>query len=305
MTILLTRHDKIGDFITALPMAKVLKEHTNHKIVFLVSSVNVVLAKNCSFIDSVIEYSTDVKELVKRLKLAKIDISISAFIDMHLGICLYLSNIKTRISPATKIAQIFFNKRVKQKRSLVKKKEWEYNLDLVLTFDSSISICFDRPLLQLSSKKNNFIIFHVGSGGSSDGNLSLKDYLRLAKKASKLTEIVFTFGPNDNIQKSYIIDNLDFNATIKDDFDNTFEFAKFISLSQIFISTSTGPMHLAGISNTRTISFFGDSLFASSNRWATVSCEKFQNNYQIPNDYKESKYLEIETRLSDVVLEIL
>jgi len=67
MTILLTRHDKIGDFITALPMAKVLKEHTNHKIVFLVSSVNVVLAENCSFIDSVIEYSTDVKELVKRL----------------------------------------------------------------------------------------------------------------------------------------------------------------------------------------------------------------------------------------------
>ena len=46
MTILLTRHDKIGDFITALPMAKVLKEQTDAKIVFLVSKVNVELAKS-------------------------------------------------------------------------------------------------------------------------------------------------------------------------------------------------------------------------------------------------------------------
>ena len=53
MTILVTRHDKIGDFITALPMCKVLKEQTNHKIVMLVSKVNVALASNMDFIDEV------------------------------------------------------------------------------------------------------------------------------------------------------------------------------------------------------------------------------------------------------------
>ncbi len=119
MTILLTRHDKIGDFMTALPMAKVLKEQTKHKIVFLVSKVNVELAKKMNFIDDVIEYSDDSFTLISRINKVKPDVSISGYIDFHLGLCLFLAKIPTRIAPATKIAQIFFNNTIKQRRSLV------------------------------------------------------------------------------------------------------------------------------------------------------------------------------------------
>ena len=137
MKILVTRHDKIGDFVTMLPVCKVLKEQTDHKIYMLVSKVNVPLAKELVFLDGVIEYSSNKKELIKQIKSHNFDVSISGFIDNDLGYILWRSKIKKRIAPATKLAQVFFNKRLKQRRSQVKKREFEYNLEL-LTVSLSI-----------------------------------------------------------------------------------------------------------------------------------------------------------------------
>jgi ADP-heptose:LPS heptosyltransferase len=301
MTILLTRHDKIGDFITALPMGKVLKEQTDAKIVFLVSKVNVELAQSMDFVDDVIEYSDDSFTLLSRINKHKPDVSISGYIDNHLGLCLFLAKIPTRIGPATKIAQIFFNRKVKQRRSKVEKTEWAYNLDLLHKYDESLKLDFTRPLLDFGLGREEFVIFHVGFGGSSDGNLSLDDYLNLARVASKKTKVVFSFGPDDGESKKYIESNLDFEATIRDDFKSLLDFTKFISTSKLFVSTSTGPMHLAGLSNTPTLSFFGNNLFASSKRWATISETKYQNNYEVPDNYDREFYGLIENKMLELI----
>lgn len=302
MNILITRHDKIGDFITALPMCKVLKEQTEHKIVMLVAKVNVDLAKELEFIDDVIEYTNDSKALIETIKTHKFDVSISGYIDTTLGKVLFKSRIPKRIAPATKIAQIFFNKRVKQRRSLVEKREFEYNLDLLKAFDKNLTLNFNRPLLSIVKlSTSNFIIFHVGFGGSSDGNLSLDDYLKLAKTASNSTRVVFSFGPDDNESKIYIKEKLDFNATIKDDFKSLLEFTEFIASSKLFISTSTGPMHLAGMTNTPTLSFFGANLFASAKRWGTISDKNKQHNFTVPADYVVDIYKQIEKKLLEVI----
>ena len=161
---------------------------------------------------------------------------------------------------------------------------------------------FSKPLLTTIHKSpTSFIIFHTGFGGSSDGNLTLDDYLKLAKKVSEKQKVVFTFGPDDDISKEYIKEKLNFKADIRDDFKSLYEFTKFISCSKLFVSTSTGPMHLAGLTNTQTFSFFGENLFASSKRWATISEEKYQNNFEIPLDYDEDFYKNIETKLMELV----
>ncbi len=302
MTILITRHDKIGDFVTALPMCKILKEQTNHKIIMLVSKINVELAQQLDFIDDIIEYSDDSFTLLKRINKHKPDVSISGYIDFHLGLCLFLARIPTRIAPATKIAQIFFNKTIKQRRSEVKKTEWQYNLDLVKVFDNNIKLDFDRPLLALDTiAKKDTVLFHTGFGGSSDGNLTLDDYLRLAKEVSKNKKVIFTFGPDDNKSKEYIEANLDFDATIENKFESLYEFTKFISTASLFVSTSTGPMHLAGLTNTKTFSFFGDKLFASSKRWSTISSLDLQYNFEVPNNYNEEFYKIVESKLLGLI----
>ena len=306
MNILITRHDKIGDFVTMLPVCKVLKEQTDHNIVMLVARVNVALAKELDFIDDVIEYTDDSDALLETIRSYQFDVSISGYIDSALGKVLFRSRIPKRIAPATKIAQIFFNKRVKQRRSLVEKREFEYNLDLLKAFDESLVLDFERPLLKIdhsvkSIPTNEFIIFHPGFGGSSEGNLVLDDYLKLAKKASEHVEVVFSFGPDDGESKHYIEQKLDFQATVKDDFKTLMEFTKTIASSKLFVSTSTGPMHLAGLTNTKTLSFFGDKLFASPKRWGTISEESYQSNFSVPMHYNNDLYTQIETRLIELI----
>ena len=60
-------------------------------------------------------------------------------------------------------------------------------------------------------------------------------------------------------------------------------------------------MHLAGATNTRTLSFFGNSLFASSKRWATISNGKLQNNFMLNSNYTKEDYKKIENRLKEIL----
>ena len=304
MNLLITRHDKIGDFVVTLPLFKAIKEqYPETKLTALVSKINFEFAKEIEFIDDVILFDkNDLVKTQKEIQSKKFDASISAYIDVALGKILFKSRIKKRVAPATKIAQIFFNKRVKQRRSNVEKTEWQYNLDLAKKLFPNIKLDFARPLFNLDLKKEKRVIFHAGFGGSSDGNLTLDDYINLAKSIKDSQyEIVFTFGPDDEKSKEYIIKNVDFEVTIYDSKGSLFDFTRYIASSYLFISTSTGPMHLAGATNTKTLSFFGDSLFASAKRWGTISDEKNQNNFSIPKDYSSKIYKNVEDRLKELI----
>jgi len=308
MNILVTRHDKIGDFITVLPLLKILKTNTSHKILVLVSKVNYELACSIEYIDEVILYDNNAFTLIKNIRDKKIDTSISCFIDTRLGLILALSSIKNRISPATKLAQIFFNNSIKQRRGQVKKTEWEYNIDLLKEFSADIDCTVQRPLLsfQASTPASNekIIAFHPGFGGSSEGNLKLDDYLHLAQSISELAgiKIIFTFGPDDGESKKYIKANINFPAEIIDSQMSLVDFCKLLASVDTLVSTSTGPMHLAGALNIKTLSFFGDSLFASSKRWATISDRKKQTNIEVPIDYDKAFYQSVENKLSKIIM---
>lgn len=304
MNLIITRHDKIGDFLVTLPLFKAIKEqYPNTNLTALVSKINFDFAKSLDFIDDVILYNkNDLNKTLEEIKERKFDASISCYIDTSLGKMLFKSGIKKRVAPATKIAQIFFNKRIKQRRSKVEKTEWQYNLDLAKAIFPEIKQDFTRPILNLDIKKEKRVIFHAGFGGSSDGNLSLDDYLNLARSIKDSSyEIVFSFGPDDSKTKEYIENSLDFKAIVYDSKGTLLDFTKYIASSSLFVSTSTGPMHLAGASNTKTLSFFGNSLFASSKRWATISDEKLQNNFMLDANYTKEDYKKIENRLKEIL----
>jgi len=305
MKVLITRHDKIGDFVTMLPVCKVIKEQRDYTVVMLVSGMNAELARSLDFVDEVIEYTDDRKALTETIKSHHFDASISGYIDTALGSVLFGAGIPIRIAPATKIAQIFFNRRVKQRRSRVEKREFEYNLDLLKAFDPDLMLDFKRPLLSFSGvESQEFVIFHPGSGGSSEGNLSRDDYWALAKKASEKCEVVLTFGPDDQETKAYFVSKKEkgkSRISMRDDFETLLAFTQFIASSKLFVSTSTGPMHLAGLSNTKTLSFFGESMFASAKRWGTISDEACQNNFTVPAGYDHRVYTQIENRLLELI----
>ena len=303
MNILIVRTDKLGDFITALPTCKVLKQHNGqNKIIVCVAPLNESLAKACDFIDEVIidDGKSSVFELAKKLRTAKIDVSITLFSNTRVGLAQFLAGIKKRIAPATKIAQIFYTHRVKQRRSEVKMAEFEYNLALAKVLFPDIDLHFEKPLLKFDDAKEVFenfckehnitkeiIAFHPGFGGSSDANWTIDEYVELVKTATKTEkyQVIMTFGPDEQnlfltCKEKLVNEDVIFYISK----DGLVNFAKLISGFKLFISTSTGTYHLAALVGTPTMTFFADSLFASSKRWKSVSEESIQKHYMIPHD---------------------
>lgn len=319
MNLLITRHDKIGDFVLTLPMIKIAKECLcGAKIIVLVSKINYEFAKNIDFIDKVVLFDKNIFTLAKRIKAHKIDISISAFLDTKIALALLFAGVKIRVAPATKIAQIFINRRILQRRSEVKMREFEYNIALLKAAFPTINPAFAKPVLNFNksqideifsefrakfniSGEYRFIGIHMGFGGSSEGNLSFNDYLNLAKFINTIPhiKIIFTFGPDDENALNFIKNRLDFEAIIYKCNLQLIDFCKFLANLSLFISTSTGPMHLAAAVNTPTFSFFGTSKFASDKRWGSIN-EK-QINFCIPQNYSRAKFGEIKNELKRVL----
>ena len=300
--LLVTRHDKIGDFVLALPLCWAIKQASPEtKLTVLVSRVNEAFARQIPFIDDVLLYQPGWRGLLQTLhclKQMRVFASISCFIDTRLGCLLWLAGVPKRVGPATKFAQVFFNGRVVQRRSRVEKPEWVYNLDLGRSLFPSLPQSFPRPLLLVSralldetpvaevlracdSKK--IVVFHPGFGGSSDGNLPLADYIRLARIASEIpgVHVVFTFGPDDLAAYEQVRASLDFDADLVQSLPSLWAFCAFLQACALFVSTSTGPMHLAGAVNTQTLSFFGASAFASSRRWEPLNERGRQSNFML------------------------
>ncbi len=299
MNILIVRTDKLGDFITALPCIYVLKQHNpQNRIIVCVAPLNKALAESFEFIDEVIvDNGEPLLEFTKKLKEANIDVSITLFSNTRVAIAQFLAGIPKRIAPATKIAQIFYTNRVKQRRSQVKMAEFEYNLELTKELFSDINLEYKKPLLEFSnifSLYKNYICFHVGFGGSSDANWNLDEYEILIREVLKNRDnkIILTFGPDEkdlleNMKSRFTDEEVVFYLST----DGLVEFAKLISKFKLFVSTSTGTYHLASLVGTPTLTFFADSLFASSARWKAVGDEKLQKHYMIPLEKEKREEL--------------
>ena len=258
--------------------------------------LNKILAESCDFIDEVIvDKGQSIWSFASELRALDIDTSITLFSNTRMALVQFLARIPKRIAPATKIAQIFYTHRVKQRRSEVKMAEFEYNLELARALFKDINLEYKKPLLEFKNSSNEykgFVCFHVGFGGSSDANWNLDEYEELIREALKRNKVILTFGPDEkellkNMQSRFKNEDIVFYLSV----DGLVEFAKLISSFKLFVSTSTGTYHLASLVGTPTMTFFADSLFASSKRWKGIGEEKLQQNYMIPSQKEEKEKL--------------
>jgi len=304
LKILVVRTDKLGDFITALPAMKVLKQYNpQNRIVACVAPLNHELALACGFIDEVVvDDGCGMWEFVKKLRNVRADSSITLFSNTRVAIAQFLAFIPLRIAPATKIAQIFYNHRVKQRRSEVKMAEFEYNLQLTKELFSDIDLNYEKPLLDFGEVRKEGVCFHVGFGGSSDANWSLDEYVELIDETLKNHKVTLTFGPDEfelmqTMKQKLQGREIEFYLSK----DGLVEFAKYLTKFKLFVSTSTGTYHLASLVGTPTMTFFADTLFASAKRWKSIGDERLQKHFMIPHakDEKQKLFDEVKKELAD------
>jgi ADP-heptose:LPS heptosyltransferase len=298
--VLVIRNDKIGDFMLAWPSFALLKtQYPYAEITALVPEYTAPLAHQCEWIDKVLidkrenTFTGDILSLTKKIKNNNYDVSISLFSETRTSVSLWLAGVKTRIGPATKLAQLFINKKLKQHRSRSAKPEYEYNLDLVryfiklnnqnpvisqqvpyLTFSQTETQLIKKQLLTKHniSHDTKLVMIHPGTGGSAI-NLPLKDYAELANCIADCEQVYFiiTAGPDELENANDLSVLLHAPHHIHHSKGSIVDFCKFISITDIFISGSTGPLHIAGALNIRTIAFYPSRKSATSLRWQTLN----------------------------------
>lgn len=299
--ILIIRNDKLGDFMLAWPALSLLKkQHPDSCITVLVPSYTKPIAEICPWIDRTITDDkhkgtiSDAHQLARVLTAFNFDASISLFSELRTSLALWLARIPERYGPATKAAQLFLNKRLRQKRSLSQKPEYEYNADLIRYYIASRGgvpvIMQGPPYLQFNhdeivelkqaylhehsiDKDRKLIFIHAGSGGSAI-NLSLQQFADLAILINKscMVHFVLTAGP-DELDYAYTLSQLmhETSHSIYHSTGGLVSFSRFISICDLFISGSTGPLHIAGALNVPTTAFYPARRSATALRWMTLN----------------------------------
>ena len=301
--LIVIRNDKLGDFTLSLPTFALLK-HCLPSVTLhaLVPEYTRPIAELCPYIDAAIvdpgvsATRHDNTQLRNTLRQQGYSAALTLYSTTRIGWILARAHIPIRMAPATKLAQVFYNHRIPQHRSQSRKPEYEYNLDLARALMTRVGVQCDyqpqAPYLYIDSEQNEkfrqrfcynhniqrdkrLIFIHPGSGGSAN-NLSPAQYAALAQNLANDSQnfIVFSAGPGEyQIAHTLSTQLRDRAHCVYDSNQGLIEFAKHINFADLFISGSTGPLHVAGALNRPTVGFYTNRQSATSLRWQTLSHE--------------------------------
>ncbi|MGF1740842.1 glycosyltransferase family 9 protein [Vibrio profundum] len=300
--LLVVRNDKIGDFMLAWPSFAMLKSSMpDCHITALVPTYTAALARLCPWIDEVLidcgkrAERAERQKLVEEIKSQKFDASINLFSTTYNAKLVWQAKIPYRLAPATKLAQVFYNKRVKQKRSQSAKPEFEYNLDLARVFLREMGLEIVEPTApyltfsneQLAAQKSKlatqlklstnkpWIFVHAGSGGSAN-NLSLAQYSALIKGIEEECEVVLTAGPGEEAKAhelQVLVQERGVQACVYDKNDGLVDFTTSLACADCFIAGSTGPLHISAAIDVPTVGFFPSKRSATPLRWQPINSD--------------------------------
>jgi len=286
--ILVSRTDKIGDVILTLPVINEIKRLLPDSFVyFLISRRLENLLAGYRDIGQIIfteDFNTsDLKQFIQN---NNITVSVSVFPVKSLAFTFFKAGIKHRAGTAYRWYSFLYNHRIKEHRKSAVRHESDYNLNLLSFLTPDIS--YDKKFYfkysgeEYANLKNKltdkgfdiekqFVIIHPGSKGSAL-DLPLNTLIEFHKLAAeKFADYNFVLTGTE--QEKGITGM--FTKT-----GNTFNAAGILNLRELmiltdkcglFISNSTGPIHIAGALNKNIIGFYPNSAPMNQVRWKPLS----------------------------------
>lgn len=307
--VLITETDRVGDVILSLPVFKSIKLFDKQiKITALVNAYTEDIFNNLSYVDDVISFTSlddknDIFNLSLKIKNRNIDTAFILHPDYKIAKIIKKTGIKNRYSYGWKWYQYLFSKVKIQHRSRNIKHQLDYNLDILglthvhirntLTKLKPIkkdSIFIEKMLRSKRLLGKFLIIIHPGSGNSSL-NLPPHKYvelIQLIQKKYKNSKIILTGTLKDNDSINYILTHVKTSLYPMPLNFKLSDLVALISKSSIFISNSTGPMHIASALRIPVIAFFSPVFIHSPNRWGPYWGHKLVIKPEIncPNKWK-------------------
>lgn len=295
--LLIVRTDRIGDVVLSLPLAGLVKKHFPEcKVTFLVREYTNPLVEEHPSIDEIIILKEEngkvsLKENINKLKKKYFDVSIVVSPTFTTSLILFFSKIKKRIGTGYRWYSFLFNKRVYEHRKYAEKHELEYNVNLLkeigieekvlpstVKFDFKINSLDEDKIISLLNRINitdddKLVIIHPGSGGSSV-DLPTEKMIALTKMLSEVDDlkIIITGDSSEKeLCDKFILKERIFNMAGK---LNLSELKALLNQTDIFISNSTGPIHIAAALGKFIVGFYPKILACSPQRWGPFTDKK-------------------------------
>ncbi len=291
--ILLIRTDRIGDVVLSLPMLPLLKkEFPNASITIMVRSYTRELVEAHSDVSAVMlwDEKNSLLDYVKVLKEKHFDLAILPYPRFNLALISFLSGIRIRVGTGYRWYSFLFNKKIYEHRKDAKRHEVEYNLNLLkaigiesngvpqfeFTISDEVKIKTANILKSdgiISSTK--FAVLHAGSGGSArDWKIEKFAELGDVLQMKEGLRVVLTGGKNEE----QLIASLELKMKTKPiNYTGKFSLQELAALFQrasVFVSNSTGPLHIAAIVGTPVVAFYPPIIQCSSMRWGPYTKRK-------------------------------
>lgn len=292
--IIITRTDRLGDVILTLPLiTEAKKVFKNAKIIFFVKKYTEDLLTGYEGVDELLieEDSAGFSEKYRLFKSKDPDLVINVKPRFDLALIFFLLRTKYRIGTGYRWYSFLYNYKVYEHRKISVKHESDYNLNLLKTYFNDIReekiffFSYDKEEEFKLNKKldlfnfslnDKFIIIHPGSGGSSKDlpKEKFSEFTDLFFEEFRDHRIIFTGLEAESGLTAEII-----NITREKNKERITDLTGKLSLrehmiltdhSELFVSNSTGPIHLAGALNKRIIGFYPNEKHMSDIRWGPL-----------------------------------
>ncbi len=306
--ILVVRNDKLGDFMLAWPALALIKQrHPEWHITALVPGYTAPMAELCPWIDELlIDGGEKGSVLAKKFRAGKFDALLTLFSTSRVAWAGWLARIPYRLAPATKLAQLLYNQRLRQRRSRSEKPEYAYNIDLALRLIADLDggeyrptievngdylpAEIDRPLLKVATTQDEaglanegrLIIIHPGSGGSAN-TLRPEQYAELARGIEcSDCRFIITAGPGEEENAQQVVDGIGDKARLVTPGGGLPGLVQLLAQAALFISASTGPLHIAAALDRPTAAFYPRRRSATPLRWQTTNAARHRLAFTPP-----------------------
>ena len=295
--ILIVRTDRIGDVVLSLPMAELVKKkYPGCEVAYFIREYTSSLIDGNPFVDEVIiaeesEGKIPFLKNLNKIKSKNFDTCVIANPTLRISLMMFFAGINNRIGTGYRWYSLLFNKKVFEHRKYGEKHELEFNINLLnkigidlksftneikfhLNVDDKSSEKINSTLIERGSKsENKIVIIHPGSGGSSV-DLPKEKLIELTRMISKLKNvtIVITGSKNESeLCREFEVSETVINLSGQLDLSLL---KALINKANIFISNSTGPMHIAAALGVYVIGFFPKILSCSQKRWGPYTEKK-------------------------------
>jgi heptosyltransferase-3 len=291
--IVISRTDSIGDVALTLPLAGILKEkYPNSKIIFLGNIYTKPIIDCCESIDETWEWAElqkkEGKTQIEWLKSQNVDVFIHVFPRKELARLAKKAKIPHRIGTSHRM---FHFLTCNHKPNFTRKNSELHEAQLNTKLLKPLDIVKDFTLLELSNyanfmntpKLNDYfvnllngnkhnLIFHCKSKGSAL-EWGVNKFIDLAKSLNKDEYNIFFTGTEK--ESEYFRNKLPQQNNIIDLSGkmNLDELIAFISMADLMLACSTGPLHIAGLCNIKTIGLFTPKKPLHFGRWQPLGSQ--------------------------------